>query len=32
MSDWFFNKICRLGDGKEYLFQAKDEVRHRITL
>lgn len=23
----FFNTVCRLGDGKEYLFQAKDEVR-----
>lgn len=21
------NTVCRLGDGKEYLFQAKDEVR-----
>lgn len=32
MSDWLFNNLCRLGDGKEYLFQAKDEVRHGITL
>lgn len=32
MSNWFFNYFCRLGDGKEYLFQAKDEVRHRFTL
>lgn len=24
---FFFNTVCRLGDGKEYLFQAKDEVR-----
>lgn len=26
----FCNHFCRLGDGKEYLFQAKDEVRHGI--
>lgn len=31
MSDWFSNNLCRLGDGKEYLFQAKDEVRHGVT-
>lgn len=29
---YFFNNVCRLGDGKEFLFQAKDEVSHRTTL
>jgi len=24
---YIINTVCRLGDGKEYLFQAKDEVR-----
>lgn len=24
---YLLNSVSRLGDGKEYLFQAKDEVR-----